>query len=114
MCWSFYIVTYDTEASVAGASLRGVVSAIGYAAAGCRVVPASASDNSLFSDSRSFRVEGLVPVVCSVPVIAPFPYVSAHIIDIQLVWLQLSYRMGGSAVIPCNTLNQIASGVFSA
>lgn len=43
---AFFIVANDAESSVAGAAVRGVVSAVRYAAAGCRVMPASAPEHS--------------------------------------------------------------------
>ena len=104
----------NTETSVAGTPLRRVVSAIRDTAAGCRIVEASTSEDTLLSHCRTLRVESFNLAVSTVPVIAPFPYISAHIIKIQFVRLELTDRMSRTTVIPSNPVYQIAACIFGA
>ena len=81
------------QAEVAATARRVAVATIRHAAAPRAAEPATATAHAVRPNSKTGRIGLRCACVTTTPIITPFPYVAAHIVDAQLVG-----RLGGNGV----------------
>ena len=91
----------ETETDVAGAVAGSVVAANGYAHAPIVDVPAATTKNAALTLRRSgwIGLRTVSIIVLIIPIIAPLPYVAAHVIQAELVGFLGLDRVGLAVVL---------------
>ena len=94
----------EAETAVAVAAAGSVAEANGYAHEPIVVVPAAATKNAALTTLRRSGWIGLrIPLIVSIPIVAPLIYVATHVIQAELVGF-LSLDRVGLAVVLDNTI----------
>ena len=88
----------EAETAVEGAGAGSAVVAIGYAHIPIEVVPAATTNNAVLTLRRSGWIGLRIALIVSIPIVAPLPYVSAHVIQAELVGFFGLDRVGPAAI----------------
>ena len=78
--------TNNTEPKVVAAIARRVAATVGNATVGSTAAPATAPKHAVGPRRRTYRIVGIVTHIrVSIPVFAPLPYITRHVIDTQSI-----------------------------
>ena len=98
----------EAETAVAVAVVGSAVAAIRYAHAPIApitvVAPAATTKNATLTPRRSGWIGLRIALIVSIPIVAPLPYVAAHVIQAKFVGFLGCNRVGLAVVVLDNTI----------
>ena len=89
----------ETETEVVAAIVGSAVAAFGYAHAPNAEVPAATTKNAALTLRRSGWIGLRIALIWSIPIVAPLPYVTTHVIQAELVGFLGLDRVGLAVVL---------------